>query len=242
MGKIVAIGGGEIRLNETLPIDRYIVEFSNTKNPKLLFIPTASSDSQGYIETVQKIYGEQLGCEVDTLLLVDSDITDSILREKILSSNIIYVGGGDTVKMMEIWRTKKVDLYIKEAFENNIVLSGLSAGSICWFLRGHSDNNLNTNPQGWWDYKNTTGVGLIPAIHCPHYNENGHEKFDDNMITEEIPGIALENNCAFVLKDDMYKIIKSNNNSKAYLFKESYGAVNKIELNTIDFAPLSEII
>ncbi|MBP3039553.1 Type 1 glutamine amidotransferase-like domain-containing protein [Bacillaceae bacterium Marseille-Q3522] len=219
MGKFVAIGGGEIRLSETLPIDRYIVEFSNTNNPKLLFIPTASGDSQGYIETVKKIYGEQLGCEVDTLLLVNSDLTDTILKDKILSSNIIYVDGGDTVKMMEIWRMKKVDQYMKEAFKNNIVLSGLSAGSICWFLKGHSDSSSKTNPDGWWDYKEAIGIGLIPAIHCPHYNENGHDKFDDNMITEEIPGIAIENNCAFVIKDGMFKIIKSNCNSKAYLFK-----------------------
>lgn len=44
MGKIVAIGGGEIHLEETLPIDKFIVDFSESKNPKLLFIPTASND------------------------------------------------------------------------------------------------------------------------------------------------------------------------------------------------------
>lgn len=69
MGKIVAIGGGELRFNETMAIDKFIVEFSEVKKPKLLFIPTASGDSQGYIESVKKIYGEQLGCDVDELLL-----------------------------------------------------------------------------------------------------------------------------------------------------------------------------
>lgn len=31
MGRIVAIGGGEMNLKETLPIDRYIIEFSGSK-------------------------------------------------------------------------------------------------------------------------------------------------------------------------------------------------------------------
>ena len=36
MGKIVAIGGGDLRLDETFLIDKYIVEFSGISNPKLL--------------------------------------------------------------------------------------------------------------------------------------------------------------------------------------------------------------
>jgi hypothetical protein len=45
---IVAIGGGEIRTRGTAPIDREIIRLSGKKNPKLLFIPTASSDSERY--------------------------------------------------------------------------------------------------------------------------------------------------------------------------------------------------
>ncbi|WP_338542371.1 Type 1 glutamine amidotransferase-like domain-containing protein [Paenibacillus tundrae] len=242
MGRIVAIGGGEMRFHETLPIDRYIVEFSNIENPKLLFIPTASNDAQGYIDTVKAVYGEQLGCEVDTLCLVDQDISDEAIKNKILSSNIIYVGGGDNVKMMEIWRANKVDQYLKEAYAHNIVLSGLSAGSICWFLEGHSNSSIETNRDGWWDREQVIGLGLIPANHCPHYNEDGHETFDDNMLDKEVPGIALENNVAIVIDGDMYKIVKSNTESKAYVLKKCDGKMNKIEINNCDFKPLSEII
>lgn len=241
MGKIVAIGGGEIRYNETLLIDQFIVEFAGIPNPKLLFIPTASNDAQGYIETIKSVYGEQLGCHVDTLCLVDHDISDEIIRDKIFSSHIIYVGGGNTVRMMEIWRAKKIDQYLKEAFTHNIVLSGLSAGSICWFLEGHNDRNLATNSNGWWDREEVTGLGLIPAIHCPHYNAEGHIQFDDNMLNQVLPGIALEDNVALVIEEDMYKIIKSDIHNKAYVFRKYNGKTNKIELNNCDLRPLSEI-
>ena len=242
MGKIVAIGGGEMRFHETLLIDRYIVEFANIENPKLLFIPTASNDAQGYIDTVKAVYGEQSGCVVDTLCLVNQDLSDEVIKNKILSSNIIYVGGGDTVKMMEIWRTNKVDQYLKEAFAHNIVLSGLSTGSICWFLEAHSNSSIETNRDGWWDREQVTGLGLIPANHCPHYNEDGHETFDDNMLDKEVPGIALENNVAIVFDGDMYKILKSDGESKAYLFKQYDGKMSKIELNHCEFQPLSAIL
>lgn len=240
MGKIVAIGGGEMRLNETLPIDKYIVEFSGVSNPKLLFIPTASGDSQQYIEAVNRVYGEKLGCEVDTLLLINSSISENEIQKKILESNIIYVGGGNTVKMMEIWRTRNVDTYLKQAYRNNIVLSGLSAGSICWFQKGHSDSNW-FNDHDKWDYTQVHGIGLLPAIHCPHYNESGREGFDKMMETEAIPGVAIENNCAIVISDDMYRIVKSDNSSKAYLLKNHNGIVNKKELDKDKFTLLSEI-
>ena len=61
MKKIIAIGGGEIgRLgvkNETLAIDREIVALSEKKNPKLLFIPTASGDAYAYLASVENHFG-----------------------------------------------------------------------------------------------------------------------------------------------------------------------------------------
>ena len=71
MKKIVAIGGGEIGspgcLIETTKIDKEIIRLSGKKRPRVLFIPTASSDSDGYFETVKKHFGKRLGCEVDVL-------------------------------------------------------------------------------------------------------------------------------------------------------------------------------
>ena len=61
---IVAIGGGKIATRQTLPIDREIVRLSNKRNPKLLFIPTTSSDSEIYWKQVQKYFGGFLKCRI----------------------------------------------------------------------------------------------------------------------------------------------------------------------------------
>ena len=228
MGKIVAIGGGELRQGETEIIDKFIVELSNKKNPKLLFIPTASYDAEGYIELVKERFGD-FGCIVDTLCLVTNTYDDNEIYNKILSADIIYVGGGDTVRMMEKWREYKIDIYLTEAYDKGIVLSGLRAGSICWFMFGHSDSNSFIN-KGQWDYSRVDGLGLIPAAHCPHYNEGGRESFDDMISEENISGIALEDNTAFIEIDDEYQVLKSDKNRKAYLLKKQNNILIKVEL------------
>ena len=62
MGTIVAIGGGEIRLGETFLIDKAIAGMAGKIKPNLLFIPTASGESQQYIDTVRDVYEGKLNC------------------------------------------------------------------------------------------------------------------------------------------------------------------------------------
>ncbi|MFQ5621295.1 MAG: Type 1 glutamine amidotransferase-like domain-containing protein, partial [Candidatus Nanoarchaeia archaeon] len=109
MGKIVAIGGGEIKNFETLSIDRAITKLTGKKKPKALFIPTASGDAEGYWQTFQKVYGKRLGCRTDKLFLLREKPTNKEITKKIKWADLIYVGGGNTLRMLKIWRRKGVD-------------------------------------------------------------------------------------------------------------------------------------
>ncbi|HLO10731.1 MAG TPA: peptidase E [Pseudoneobacillus sp.] len=223
MGRIIAIGGGELSELETLPIDTYIVKQINKQKPRALFIPTASGEPEGYISTFNKVYGEKLGCITDTLCLISETLTDEEIREKILSADIIYVGGGDTGKMLSVWKSKKVDVYLKEAFQKDIILSGLSAGSICWFKYGHSE--ISVDP---YDFIQIEGLGFIDAIHCPHYNEEERKVDFDKMIgTLNITGIAVEDNCAIEFNRNQYRIIKAKESANAYIFQQENGEIKK---------------
>ncbi|MBP7848299.1 Type 1 glutamine amidotransferase-like domain-containing protein [Patescibacteria group bacterium] len=90
MLKIVAIGGGSVKEKSTLKIDKEIITFSGKKNPKLLFIPTASSDSETYFAGIKKHF-ESLGCKADVLYLIKDALSKKEIEKKILSSDIIYV-------------------------------------------------------------------------------------------------------------------------------------------------------
>ena len=87
---IVAIGGGEIRTRGTAPIDREIIRLSNKKNPKLLFLPTASSDSERYWKHVREYFGDFLKCKTDVLFLIKECPSKEEIRKKILSADIVY--------------------------------------------------------------------------------------------------------------------------------------------------------
>ena len=67
----------------------------------MLFIPTASGDSTLYYETFKNHYGEKLGYKTDVLYLLKTKPSLTEIREKILNSDIVYVGGGNTLRMLK---------------------------------------------------------------------------------------------------------------------------------------------
>ncbi len=230
MGKIVAIGGGEIGQNETLEIDKYIIALVNKDITKILFIPTASNDAQEYIDCVDK-YFTSLNCVVDSLCLINENLTQQEIKDKILNTDIIYVGGGNTRQMMNIWKKNNVDTYLKLAYDKGIVLSGLSAGSICWFKWGHSDSDTYEN--GFeCGFSKVAGLGFLNFAHCPHYNESGRDSFDKMIAGENISGIALENCTALVEINGEFSILKSDDTYNAYIMTNNYNNLIKCELSS----------
>jgi len=230
---IVAIGGGKIAARQTLPIDREIIRLSQRKNPSLLFIPTASSDSEIYWKQVRKYFGDFLKCKTDVLFLMKEKPSRAQIRSKISSADIIYVGGGNTLQMMRIWRRLGVGKLLIAAYKKGTVLAGISAGSICWFDSGHSDSMSFYNP-GQWKYINVKGLGLIPGINCPHYNGKTRgvprrKNFQDLIRKTGGIGIAIDNNCAIEFRDGcVFKVLVSKPRAKAYrVFKREREVVEE---------------
>lgn len=221
---LVLIGGGEIKgwnfetkdsnqeLYQTENIDKNIVELSNKENPKMLFIGTASREREGYFEAIKNIYSK-LGCQVDCLKMTDSNI-----KEKILSSDIIYVGGGNTRFMLSEWEKVNLKEYLLEAYNEGIIISGFSAGAYCWFK---------------YNYEMIEGFGIIDAISCVHYEDKTEEKineFYNNIKLNNLSGIALDNGVAMKYSEDKFEIIKSIENAKAFRISFINGEFEKQEL------------
>ena len=219
MKAIIPIGGGEISLKSTLKIDEYIVSLVTSETKKVLFIPTASGDMVSYIERFKAHY-ESLGCEVDTLLLSQTQ-NDNLIRSKIFSSNIIYIGGGNTAKMMRIFKRNKVNEYLLKAYEKGIILTGLSAGAMAYFTNGYSDSNRSTNPEA--SLCLVKCLNIIPYCFCPHYNEDERKSFDEFVISKGFNGLALEDDVALVYIDDEIKgVIKANVNNEGYYINNNF--------------------
>ena len=158
MKQIIAIGGGGF--GRVIKIEKYIRSQSSKDNPKICFIPTATGDDSSYIENFYKAF-DTLGCKTSHIDFFKRTIN---LRPHILEQDIIYVGGGNTKSMLAVWKEWGLDIILKEAYENNIIMSGVSAGAICWFKKGITDS--------WKDNQATIDcLGFVEGICCPHYDE-----------------------------------------------------------------------
>lgn len=209
------VPGGE---PETTAIDTEIIRFSAQSKPKVLFIPTASEDNQEYCEAFARQYAENLGCSVDILRLFSDarDLTD--FRKRIMRSDIVYVGGGNTLRMMKFWRQLGIDQMLNDARQQGAVLCGTSAGAICWFRQGNSDSRK------FADNENTSlikvaGLNYVDLLLCPHYDAEAHRQPALKQMMKKTRGvsIALENNCAIQIHDNDYRIIASQPDKRAFL-------------------------
>jgi dipeptidase E len=244
MKKIVAIGGGEIgNLAATAKIDKEVIRLAGKKHPRLLFIPTASSDSLKYSASIQKYFGERLGCSTDVLWLIEEKPSHKEIEQKILSSDIVYVGGGNTAKMLRVWKSYGVEKILKKAWNKGIVLSGLSAGSICWFRSGISDSRRFKNPNA--DFIKLRGLEFIPAGHSPHYDSEKDRRPGLKKIMKKTSGtaIAVDDCCAVEFIDDTYRVIASKPSAKAYKVYWKGGKYYEDEIKMKkNFSPLIDLV
>lgn len=247
--KLIAIGGGEIGRPgysiETKKIDEEIIKLSSKKNPKVLFIPTASGDSKSYYEIFSKYYGKKLKCKIDVLYLISKKErpTKNEIKKKIMSSDIIYVGGGNTLRILKICRRLGVDKLLKKASQKGIILTGLSAGAICWFKYGNSDS-LKFGKKKQSKLIKLKGFNFFNLMVCPHYNVEKNRRPSLKKMIKKQGGmaIALENCSALEIINNRYRIITSSKKSKAYkIFKDNNKVIEKPLALNGTFKPLKEL-
>lgn len=219
---IIAVGGGSLKKRQTLPIDRQIVRLAGAGAPRALFIPTASADDEEYCEAFDRVYGDVLGCRTGHLLLYrrpgDRDEAAAMIR----AADIIYVGGGNTLRMMRMWRRLGIDRMLAESCRRGTVLAGLSAGAICWHEWGHSDSRSYSGRKDW-SYIKVRSLGLVPGLFCPHLDgEKRQASFRKMVARERMTGIACDNFAAIHYHDAGAVCLASRRNAQVhfYIYKE----------------------
>ena len=213
---IVAIGGGGFgRSLGSLEIEKYIVSLSNKKRPKICFIPTASGDSSLYKLGFYRAFSK-LDCITSH---IDFFSRTENLEKKVLTQDIIYVGGGNTKSMLAVWNEWNLSNILQNAYEEGIVMSGVSAGAICWFEKGITDSFAK-------ELSIINCLGIVNGIACPHFDEEQErEPYVNDVINREIikSCICIEGNCALHIKNDLeYSSIDFGNGKKCFrVFKEN---------------------
>ena len=145
--------------------------------------------------------------------------------------------------MMKAWRRLGVDKILQEAYKKGIVLSGVSAGAICWFSFGLSDSLLFTKENA--PMIKVRGLGFVNSLFSPHYDFEKKRKPELKKMMKKTSGvaIAIENCCAMEIIDDTFRIINSKKTAKAYKVYWKNGKYFEEEiLKKKDFLPIRELI
>jgi peptidase E len=156
--RVVALGGGGFSMEPDNPLlDRFILSLAASERPRVCFVPTASADSETYVLGFYRAFS-QLESRPSDLQLFDRQIED--LESFVLAQDVIYVGGGSTANLLAVWRAHGLDRILERAWNEGVVMCGISAGMNCWFEQSLTDS-FGQSLRGLSD-----GLGLIPGSAC----------------------------------------------------------------------------
>ena len=158
---IIAIGGGGFLMEDARGLqERYILSLRRQRAgaPRVLYLGTASGDSERAQLRFMRLF-TSLGCRADTLAFFPYEMKRDY-TQAVREADLVYVGGGNTVGMVAVWREFGFDAALRQAWEDGTVLAGISAGANCWF----ADYVTDSIPGGGI----RAGLGWIDATFCPH--------------------------------------------------------------------------
>ncbi len=230
MRRIIAIGGGELRERTTLKIDEYIASLAKERagenRPNALFIPTASHDYMPYYNTFHKVYTGTFNIKTDVALTVFKEADMEKMRAKFEKADVVYVGGGDTVFMLESWKKSGLLPLIKDAYERGVIIAGLSAGAICWFSDMYTDSQAALGEGD--KYAMFSGLKWLDGKISPHYGARMLD-FDEIVCYNSWRAYAIEDDAAIVVLDG--EIVGSvSSGGKAWLLEGKDGKLKKTEI------------
>jgi peptidase E len=120
--------------------------------------------------------------------------------------------GGSTANAIAIWRTHGFDAILREAWEAGVVLTGWSAGMICWFQQGVTDS---FGPE----LAPMECLGFLSGSACPHYDgEERRRPVYTGLVAAGFPaGVAADDDVALhFVGNELREVVTTREGATAY--------------------------
>lgn len=225
---IVAGSGGFIRPDGYYlrigPILKYALKLTEKTHPKFAYIGTATGDAARYITDFYDACSDE-NVEASHLQLFPLP-NHSNVEQYLLSQDIIWVGGGSVANLLAVWRVHGLDTILRKAWEQGIVLTGKSAGAICWSEGGTTDSfGTDLSPV-------TDGLSLVPFSCGVHYDSEERRRplFQKLIKDGTLPeGYATDDGvCIHYVDDKFYEAVTDTEGKHAYrVYKDTNGNVTE---------------
>jgi peptidase E len=185
---ILATSGGWVPGSRTWfevgPLTEYAVELARVSGraPRVCFVATATGDSAFAISNFYDA-ARYAGWEGSHLALFPMpNLPD--MRGHLLAQDVVWVWGGSVAGLLAMWRLHGLDAVMRQVWEAGVVLTGVSAGSICWHVGGPTDSfGPELRPV-------TNGLALLPYSNGVHYDSEEQRRplYHQLVADETLPG------------------------------------------------------
>ncbi|WP_320778048.1 peptidase E [Streptomyces sp. CRN 30] len=156
------------------PLVHHAVDLAGVhgRRPKVMYVGTAIGDSEAFAAQAGEA-ARVAGFDLTPLtLFAMPNLAD--VEAAVPDQDLVRVMGGSVANLPAVWRVHGLDSILRRAWEAGVVLSGISAGSLCWFRGGTTDSSGPelrpvTNALGYLPYGNgvhyDSEPGRRPLIH-----------------------------------------------------------------------------
>ena len=202
----------------------YVLELTGAARPRVCFLATAVGDSPVATTWFYEQWPASR-CEPQHVELFGMP---EAVRERLLESDAIVVSGGNTANMLAVWNVHGVDDVMREAWDHGIVLTGWSAGAICWFDSGVTDS---FGPQ----LAPLDGcLGFLAGSFCPHYDgeERRRPVYRQLVADGALPGGYAADDLVGLhfAGSELHAVLSARRGSGAYRVTRGAGGVEETPL------------
>lgn len=186
--QIVCFGGPSLN-HANAALNPYVLSLAAKKRPRVCLLVAESSQAGDHVSAFYRQFPSSC-CRPTHLSSFLRDAARMDLRSELLRQDVIYVGGGRLVSLMNRWRVHGVDKILRDAWRNGAVLCGFRAGALCWFAEAVTclDGRVRA----------ARGLGLLPWSACVHYRDGWARRtaYRSYVSRGMRPGFAIEEGVA----------------------------------------------
>jgi len=135
--------------------------------PRVCLVNTAMGDNLTYYAISYEAFNEA-GCDVTEMKVFPQPSADP--EERLCGSDLVWVGGGSVANLLALWRLHGIDDAMRSAWEQGVILGGVSAGSLCWHVGGTTDSF------GQILQPVTNALGFLPYANGVHYDAEAQRR------------------------------------------------------------------
>ena len=156
----------------------HAVELSGAhgRPPRVCHLGTAGGDQRWFNAELDEA-ARAAGFALSHLNLFSMPSVEDV-EGHLLDQDVVWVNGGSVANLLAVWRVHDLHTIFEGVWQAGVVLSGVSAGSICWYVGGTTDSFGPLRAV-------TNGLALLPYANGVHYDsEAGRRPLVHQLVAD----------------------------------------------------------